>query len=122
MPFQKGNQEARVNKGQPKVRVRQWDNIVGWLVGDGGYAFKEAINKLSNGEAISKPQKEFIQHYKDLLEFHQPKLARQDLTSGGEKIEPIQVIVQRFDPNTTTVQVPAKVVPATGTPSIRHGD
>jgi len=76
MKFQKGNKLASVQKGKPKAKTQAWNNIVGWLVGDGGTKFKELINDLSNGIEITKEQKEFLGHYKDLLEYHQPKLAR----------------------------------------------
>lgn len=80
MPFQKGNKLGTKLKGKPKPRVQQWDNIVGWLIGDGGLQFKQGLRELSEGKDIPKPKKEFLQHYKDLLEFHQPKLARNDTT------------------------------------------
>jgi hypothetical protein len=78
MPFEKGNKLATVNKGKSKPKTQAWENIVGWLVGDGGQAFKNKIEALSVGAELTKEEKEFIGHYKDLLEFHQPKLARND--------------------------------------------
>lgn len=86
--FEKGNKLATVQKGKPKARTQQWDNIVGWLVGEGGCAYKELIAKLAAGEETKKPQKEFMDRFEGLLEYHQPKLARQEVdhTSLGEKI------------------------------------
>ena len=81
MPFQKGNKLATVNKGQIKPKTQAWDNIVGWLVGEGGDAYRESLAKLSTDKEISKPRKEFLEHYETLLEFHQPKLARQQIDS-----------------------------------------
>jgi len=78
----------------PKAKTQAWNNIVGWLVGDGGQRFKELIGKLSAGEDISKAEKEFLVHYKDLLEFHQPKLSRSDSKVEGEfKFEGIELKV-----------------------------
>jgi hypothetical protein len=77
MPFQKGNQLGKHNAHHDGNKRGQWNNIVGWLVGDGGGKYKEALGQLSQGKDIPKPQKEFLEHYETLLEFHQPKLARQ---------------------------------------------
>ena len=79
----------------PKAKTTAWNNIVGWLIGDGGNKFKELIAKLSNGEEITKEQKEFLTHFKDLLEFHQPKLSRSDSKVQADvKIDGISV---KFD-------------------------
>lgn len=89
MPFQQGNKLACVQKGKPKAKTQQWINLVNWLVGDGGKKFKDLIKDLSDGKAIKTEQKEFLQHFKDLLEYHQPKLARQELTGkDGEELFP----------------------------------
>lgn len=88
MPFQKGNQLGKANADPAHNKRGQWNNIVGWLVGDGGNAYKELIAKQAAGEEIKKPQQEFMDRFEGLLEYHQPKLARQEVdhTSLGEKI------------------------------------
>jgi len=88
MPFEKGNQIQKKKKGMKYAKTQAWENIVGWLVGEGGHKFREKIVSLSDGGELTKEEKEFIVHYKDLLEYHQPKLSRSDvdLKSGGEKI------------------------------------
>lgn len=95
MPFQKGNQLGKANANQDANKRGQWNNIVGWLVGNGGTKFQEAMTSLANGIDIPKPQKEFIEYYIDLLEFHQPKLGRQsvDLDVDGK----IEFIVKKLD-------------------------
>ena len=90
--FQKGNKLACVQKGKPKAKTQAWNNIVGYLVGDGGMAFKQKIESLSVGAEITKEEKEFLQHYKDLLEYHQPKLARTELTGKDGKDLQIELI------------------------------
>ena len=85
MPFQKGNKLATVQKGKPKAKTQAWKNIVSWLVGSGGIKFKDLIEKLSLGEEISKEEEKFLQHFKDLLEYHQPKLARTEVTGKNGK-------------------------------------
>jgi len=87
MPFTKETAKKLGSKGgkAAKYNRTQWENVVGWLIGDGGIAFKDKIIELSKGRDLSKPEKEFLQHYKDLLEYHQPKLARTEMTGkdGG---------------------------------------
>jgi len=78
--------------GRSDHKRKAWENIVGWLVGDGGLAFKKKIEELSKGKEISKPEQEFLNHYKDLLEFHQPKLARQEITGkDGEEFKGVSI-------------------------------
>jgi len=82
----------------PRAKTTAWNNIVGWLVGDGGHKFKELIAKLSNGEKITKEQKEFLEHFKDLLEFHQPKLSRSEAKVEGEvKMTGLEVRFESLD-------------------------
>jgi len=94
MVFVKGNKLGEKSRGVPKAKTEQWNNIVGWLVGDGGSSFKDKIKALSEGKEMTKEEKEFIQHYKDLLEFHQPKLSRVEnngsLNIKIEKIEQLE--------------------------------
>ena len=77
MGFKKGNTLGKELAGKPKAKTQQWDNIVGWLVGDGGAKYQESLDCLSRDKEISKPRKEFLEHYETLLDFHQPRLARQ---------------------------------------------
>lgn len=79
MPFVKGNKLGSLQKGTKKARTQAWDNIVGWLIGDGGHEFKKKLAKLASGEELTKAEREFMDHYKDLIEFHQPKLARTEI-------------------------------------------
>lgn len=90
MPLKKNDPATRAiaAKGVKarRAKAQAWDNIVGWLVGDGGHKFKDLIADLANGKEIKKEQKEFLDHFKDLLEYHQPKLSRteQNTTHEGE--------------------------------------
>lgn len=93
MAFKKGNKLATVNKGKPKVKQEQWSNIVGWLVGDGGVAFKDKLKGLSGGKEITKEEEKFMDYYMSLLEFHQPKLARKEITGKDGKELPQPILV-----------------------------
>ena len=66
------------------AKQTQWENILGYLVGEGGQAFKDKLQRLSCDTDLGKAEKEFMQHYKDLLEYHQPKLARNDNVNKHE--------------------------------------
>jgi len=99
MPFEKGNKYASVQKGKPKAKTQQWNNLVGWLTGDGGVAFKEKIASLSMGAELTKPEKEFLEHYKDLLEYHQPKLSRAEVTGKDGKDLPQPILYNALPSN-----------------------
>jgi hypothetical protein len=103
MTFQKGNKLATVNKGRPQAKTLAWNNIVGWLVGDGGHRFKEILGTISTGGEVTKEEKEFLGHYKDLLEYHQPKLARTEIT--GEGGGPLQIQPISYAHNPDSIQV-----------------
>jgi hypothetical protein len=90
-PFQKGNKLATVNKGIPKNQA--WENVAGWLVGEGGQKYKESLQSLASDKEISKPRKEFLEHYENLLEFHQPKLARQ-VDKNNNDVPKIEFVIK----------------------------
>jgi len=104
MTFTKETAKELGRKGgkTPKAKTQAWNNIVGWLATDGGMTFKALLDKQSRGEDLSKPEKEFMEHYKDLLEYHRPKLSR--TTVAGDKDNPIQAKVEielvNANPNT----------------------
>ncbi len=102
MGFKVGNKLACVQKGEPKARTQQWDNIVGWLLGEGGIAYSALIAQLSRGEELLKPQHEFMDRYEGLIEYHQPKLARAELTgkNGKDLIPtPIMDVIRKDNSN-----------------------
>lgn len=92
MTFKKGNKLASVQKGKPKAKTQAWHNIVGWLIGDGGYRFKEIMVDLSTGKKVTSEEKEFLKHYFGLLEYHQPKLSRKEVQHSGEIDGPVPII------------------------------
>jgi len=99
MPFQKGNQEGKKNLGTKYSKTHQWENLVGWLTGDGGVAFREKIANLAVGAELTKPEKEFLEHYKDLLEYHQPKLSRAEVTGKDGKDLPQPILFNAIPSN-----------------------
>lgn len=80
MPFTKETAKALGRQGglAPKPKSIAWDNIVGWLAGEGGHRYNELLAKQSNAIELSDPEREFMDRYYTLLEFHQPKLARNE--------------------------------------------
>lgn len=92
MPFQKGNKLACNQRGGTKPKTEAWNNIVGWLIGKGGERYLELMVALSNGKKITKEEKEFMDRYETLLEFHAPKLARAEVTGRDGGAITIQTI------------------------------
>jgi hypothetical protein len=86
MPFQKGNKYGALGKG---VKRTQWEALLLWLHGEGGRGYLEMLQDLKNGKELSKPQKEYMEHYEKLLEFHKPKLARTEVS--GIDNQPIAI-------------------------------
>lgn len=66
--------------GKSNAKTAAWNNIVGWLVGDGGHQYKELLAKQSVGEELTKAHEKFMDRFESLLEYHQPKLARSEQT------------------------------------------
>ncbi len=104
MPFQKGNQLAKKGHGEHSKRS-QWNNIVGWLVGNGGEKYKKLLINQSEGVEINKEQKEFMDRYYSLLEFHQPKLARSESKIKGDVKHDHSVQIEFVNENTNSQQV-----------------
>ena len=96
MPFEPGNKLATSQKGNAKPKTEAWNNIVGWLVGDGGQAYKASLEDLSKDKEISKPRKEFLEHYENLLEFHQPKLAR-SVDKDNNDVQKIEFVIKKAE-------------------------
>ena len=97
MPFQKGNTlwtEGVKAKRDVKARLEEFMLI---LASGGIDKYADLMDSLANNKALSKTQQEFMDRMEGWREFITPKLARSDVTSGGEKIQPLQVIVQRFE-------------------------
>ena len=99
MPFdsESARKYGKLGNEAKRTRRTQWENIVGWLAGRGGEAFLQKLENLSVGAEMTREEKEFIGHYKDLLEYHQPKLSRQEL--GGVGGGPIQINAVKYGDN-----------------------
>ena len=90
--FQKGNR-LQPPREQKNVKTQEWETIVDWLRKDGGTKFKELILDLANDKDIGRNQREFLEHYKDLLEYHQPRLARIRVIGENEQgMNPIPIL------------------------------
>lgn len=92
---------------------KQWNDLVMYLAGDCGASVKEKIAALSNGEELSEPEHQFLSYWLQLLEYHKPKLARNE--GGNNNVLVINMpggqtenIVNRRD----TLAVPERPVDA----------
>lgn len=98
MPFQKGNKLGAMTAGRPKAKTVAWENILGWLVGDGGHQYKKLLAKQASGELLNSSEREFMDRFQDLLEFHQPKLARTEVTGkDGSEFKGVTVYLPKSE-------------------------
>jgi len=86
MPFTKetASQAGKQNKGVPKAKTQAWENIVGWLIGEGGHKYLELLEIESSGEKLIGSQQDFMDRFEKLLEYHQPKLGRMEMSAKVE--------------------------------------
>lgn len=70
MPFEKGNKLGAKGAGVRDAKNRQWEDIGAYLLATGSQRF---INELDGLEG-----KEFIQGFKEIIEYFKPKRARED--------------------------------------------
>jgi len=93
MPFTPENAKGLGKKGGHAKHQKdlQWERTLLWLAEEGGESFRSKLKSLSQGSPITKEEKEFMLHFKDLLEYHKPKLSRTELTGkdGAELPAPI---------------------------------
>jgi hypothetical protein len=68
------------------------DKLFEFMKEGGSDKANELLMKLANGEDLTAPQLEFLKQYKDLLEYHKPKLAR--VEQSGEIDNKIEVIIK----------------------------
>jgi hypothetical protein len=72
-------------KGTPNKRTQQWEIFSDWFMSQGMERLEEELGKLEG--------KDYVNTVRDLLEYFQPKLARQELVGGrDEKDLPIPIL------------------------------
>ena len=65
------------------------DKLLGFLKEGGSERVESLYQRMLNDEELTKGELEFLRHYKDLMEYHTPKLSRTELTGkGGTKLFP----------------------------------
>jgi len=109
MPFQPGNTlwEAGSEAYQENKRIteRLFLNLAGPL----GKKFEDLLTKLSAGKVISPPQKEFMSHWKDLIEFWRPKLARNENVNENKTLLIQMSPLAQVTPLETNDKTPPKI-------------
>lgn len=73
MPFKEGDAKPENSGRKQNVKnkkTEQWEQFAEYCATEGLAKFKEELNKLSG--------KDYIAAFTNLLEFHQPKLARNE--------------------------------------------
>lgn len=96
--FQPGNQLWQKANEARELKRTAWETIVGYLAGEGGDSFKAKLAELSNKTELTKPEQQFMDYYLQLLEYHQPKLARSEITGkDGASLAPQIVTINLFN-------------------------
>lgn len=100
MPFTKESAKILGKKGgeAPKAKTEAWNNILGWLVGDGGDTYRKCLANQAQGVDLTDAEKEFMDRFEGLLEYHQPKLAR---NIGTQQID--HTVTFKWDGDNNTV-------------------
>ena len=85
MPFVKGNQLGKKNKGKLGIRKRACNEVSEQLISLSP-RYNELLEGQMNGHDISKPEKEGMDRFEKMYEFARPKLARSEITGkdGGD--------------------------------------
>lgn len=87
MTFQKGNTLGRLGAIQREENRRKTLDILYWLGGEGARTYNKLLQEQSKGVRLSNEQKEFMDRYERLLEYHTPKLQRSIVS--GDKENPL---------------------------------
>ena len=85
MPFQKGNQLAKLNIGMKYSKTQTWDNLGMKFMSGFTDKYSELLEKLAKGEEVSKSEIEFMDRYERQEEYFKPKLARNDNRNSGSQ-------------------------------------
>jgi len=86
MPFTSETARQAQAKGvqSGRAKTHAWENIVGWLIGEGGHKYLELLEIESSGEKLIGSQQDFMDRFEKLLEYHQPKLGRMEMSAKVE--------------------------------------
>lgn len=90
MPFKKNDPKTKEysdkgNKAKRELKEKNADIMVQAIVG-GFQPYKDKLAILEAGGNLSDSEKLYMEKIEKMAEFAIPKLARTDVTSGGEKI------------------------------------
>ncbi len=80
-----GKKGGRIAAERRKEKQRKLEAHLLWLAEGGADQFFSKMQTLSKGDDLTKPEKEFMGHFKDLMEYHTPKLSRSELTGKDGK-------------------------------------
>ena len=83
-----GKKGGKIAVERRKEKQRKLEAHLLWLAEGGDEKFHDKMVALSDGADLTKPEKEFIGHFKDLMEYHTPKLSRGEFGGiGGGAIQ-----------------------------------
>lgn len=92
------NKETASEYGKLGVKIREEnkrrgvESLLAFLKEGGSDRVEELYRRMLNDEELTKGELEFLKHYKDLMEYHTPKLSRSELTGkDGKELGIIQL-------------------------------
>jgi hypothetical protein len=83
------NKQTASEYGKLGVKVREENKRLGverlmtFLRDGGSQRVEELFERMLKDQELTKGELEFLKHYKDLMEYHTPKLSRTELTGKG---------------------------------------
>lgn len=100
MPFTKetGKYYGDIGNKTKRAKNEQFEKLLLWLMGDGGRQYQELLAKQSNAIKLSEPEREFMDRYETLIEYHAPKLAR-TVDKSGNDVQKVEFIIRTPDAN-----------------------
>jgi len=101
MVFKKGDSETARKGGLQRVANERKgvEKLLTFLKEGGSERVEELYKRMLDDQELTKGELEFLRHYKDLMEYHTPKLSRAILTGeNGTALFPLeqaQKIIQK---------------------------
>ena len=79
MPFEIGNQWAKLKKGTKSKKVQEWEYMGQKMIGEANTGYLNSMERLFAGEKLKEEELEAMNRYEKLLEYFKPKLARTEV-------------------------------------------
>lgn len=85
MPFQKGNKLWEKGLATKKEQKEKIDAFLDTMAGGGMVHYAKVMDKLAEGEELSKAEEQYLDRMDGWREYVRPKLARKEITGKDGK-------------------------------------